>query len=101
MKEIKQPDIPTALTAAKPQQVNQNFVGNLADEIAKTLASRFPGMMKKDPKKKKKVVTKKKKEAEGAVFLDTSAIIDGRIFDVIDLGLLSGFIIVPEFVLLE
>jgi len=99
----KKPSIEAQIAAAtvKPQQVSQNFVSNLADEIAKTLALKFPGMMKKNEKKKKKKPAKKKKEAEGAVFFDTSAIIDGRIFDVIDLGLLTGYGIIPEFVLLE
>src|SRR6185437_13190085 len=36
-----------------------------------------------------------------AVFLDTSAIIDGRIFDVFDVGLLVGSVVVPESILLE
>lgn len=100
MTEENIPEQPVAAAAVKPSAVNQNFVGSLAEEIAKTLALRFPGMMKKSAKKKKKPA-KKKKEAEGALFLDTSAIIDGRIFYVIDLGLLSGFVIVPEFILLE
>lgn len=101
MKNSNEKQIEVIAAAVKPQQVNQNFVGNLADEIAKTLALRFPGMMKKDAKKKKKKPAKKKKEAENAVFLDTSAIIDGRIFEIIELGLLSGYVAVPEFILLE
>src|SRR5579859_6658333 len=80
--------------------VPQNFAMNLADEIAKTLAARFPGRWQKKPDKKK-AKTKNKKEAEKAIFLDTSAIIDGRIFDVVDTGILNGFVIVPEFILLE
>ena len=83
----------------KAAQVPQNFVGNLAEEIAKTLAARFPRGWQNRPKKKPTV--KRKKEAERAIFLDTSAIIDGRIFDVIDTGLLHGYVIVPEFILLE
>lgn len=101
--ELVQKDIlkKEALTAnAKTTAMPQNFAMNLADEIAKTLAARFPGRWQKKPDKKKKK-TKNKKEAERAVFLDTSAIIDGRIFDVIDTGILNGFVIVPEFILLE
>lgn len=93
-----------AVTAAVVKQpgFSPSFVGNLADEIAKTLVKRFPGIGRNTKKKaSKKGGQKKRKEAEGAVFLDTSAIIDGRIFDVIDLGLLSGFVVVPEFILLE
>lgn len=99
-----QESIITAVAAKTPQQgVPQNFVGNLADEIAKTLVKRLPNMFPKgSPKtKKKKTDDKKKKEAEGAVFLDTSAIIDGRIFDVIELGLLNGYVVVLESILLE
>lgn len=91
------------VAAAKNNSSTQpNFVGNLADEIAKTLVKRLPNMFPKGkPKPKKKKNDKKKKEAEGALFLDTSAIIDGRIFDVIELGLLSGYVAVLESVLLE
>lgn len=85
----------------KTSQVPTNFVGNLADEIAKTLAARFPRGWQNRAQKKKVKKAKNKKEAERAVFLDTSAIIDGRIFDVIDTGILNGFVIVPEFILLE
>lgn len=88
--------------AVKPTQVPSNFVGNLAEEIAKTLAARFPGRWQRNPKKKSsKKSPKRRKEAEKALFLDTSAIIDGRVFDVIDTGILNGFVIVPEFILLE
>lgn len=96
--EINKTEQAVTTAAVKQPGFSPSFVGNLADEIAKTLVKRFPGMGR-NPKKKKPA--KKKKEAEGAVFLDTSAIIDGRIFDVIDLGLLSGFVVVPEFILLE
>ena len=41
------------------------------------------------------------KKIENSIFLDTSAIIDGRIFDVINLGLLNGVIVVPGSILLE
>lgn len=93
-------EIELANPPAKTTAVPQNFVGNLAEEIAKTLAARFPGRWQKNVQTKKKP-TKRKKEAERAIFLDTSAIIDGRIFDVIDTGILNGFVIVPEFILLE
>lgn len=106
MKENKINVEPATVQAAiiKPTAVPQNFVGSLADEIAKTLAKRFPGRWQGNPQKKKKLSKKdpkKRKEAERAIFLDTSAIIDGRVFDVIDTGILNGFVIVPEFILLE
>lgn len=71
-----------------------NVMGILADEIAKTVVSRLPNF-----RRQKKV--KESKKIENAVFLDTSAIIDGRIFDVINLGLLRGEIVVLESILLE
>lgn len=99
-KDVKEQEIVAAPTvaAAKTPQVPSNFVGNLAEEIAKTLMKRFPQMTQKKKKKKKPT---KKKEAERAVFLDTSAIIDGRIFDVFDVGLLVGAVVIPESILLE
>ena len=69
-------------------------VGMLADELAKTLVSRIPTFRRtRKPKENKKI--------ENAIFLDTSAIIDGRIFDVFNLGLLHGDIVILESILLE
>lgn len=99
-KEIITPEV-AAAAVAKPVAVPQNFVGNLAEEIAKSLAARFPNRWQKNPQKKNSKAKAKKKELERALFLDTSAIIDGRIFDVIEIGLVNGFVIVPEFILLE
>src|SRR6266567_7392925 len=74
-----------------------NIIGAIADEVSKTLLNRLPGIRPRVRRKK----TKKTKKIENAIFLDTSAIIDGRIFDVIYLGLLNGIIIVPSSILLE
>lgn len=71
------------------------LVSALADEVAKTLIGRLPGSSHKTPK------PKKVNKIENAVFLDTSAIIDGRIFDVINIGLLTGNVVIPESILLE
>lgn len=109
MDKSKKPAIETPVIAGVAKQqfspVPQHVVGNLADEIAKTLIKRLPNMFARNSNKKKSVKggskSKKKKEAEGAVFLDTSAIIDGRIFDVIETGILSGYVVIPEFILLE
>lgn len=69
-------------------------VGILADEIAKTVVSRLPNFRRQSkPKVPKKI--------ENAIFMDTSAIIDGRIFDVLHLGLLTGEIVILESILLE
>lgn len=72
------------------------FVKMMADEVAKTLIKRLPRVLPHRKSKKKKI-----KNIENAVFLDTSALIDGRIFDVIRLGVLSGAFVILEDILLE
>lgn len=76
----------------------QKFVGMLADEVAKTVVMRLPHLIRPAQKKKS---SKKPKRVENAIFLDTSAIIDGRIFDVFNLGLLNGMVVILDSVLLE
>ncbi|MEK7572099.1 MAG: TRAM domain-containing protein [Patescibacteria group bacterium] len=85
--------------AKKTSAFPPNLIGAIADEVSKTLVMRLPGMLIRQKKKKPNV--KKTKKIEHAIFLDTSAIIDGRIFDVINLGLLSGGIVLLPGVLLE
>ncbi len=75
------------------------LVGALADEVAKTLVTRLPNMLPRP--RARSIVKKKGNKIEYGVFLDTSAIVDGRIFDVIHLGLLNGVIVVPQSILLE
>ncbi len=77
---------------------SQNMIGAIADEVSKTLMTRLPGMIIR-PRRKKS--SKKLKKIDNPVFLDTSAIIDGRIFDVIYLGLLNGTIVITSSILLE
>lgn len=67
----------------------------MADEVAKTVVNRLPSML---PKRQRK---KKEKKVENAIFLDTSAIIDGRIFDIIALRVFSGVFVILESILLE
>lgn len=76
-----------------------NLIGAIADEVSRTLMNRLPSMLTKP--RKKKLVNKKPKKIENGIFLDTSAIIDGRIFDVIDLGLLNGVIVILASILTE
>jgi len=52
-------------------------------------------------KREKKVEKEKFQKLEGAVFVDTSAIIDGRILDVAKSGFLRGKVVVPRFVVSE
>jgi uncharacterized protein YacL len=82
-----------------PAPFSPRLIGLLADEITKTMVKRFPFQQRQT--KKKKSNGKKAKKIEYAVFLDTSAIIDGRIFDVINMGLLNGNIVIAESILLE
>jgi uncharacterized protein YacL len=83
----------------KPQGFPKGFVSTLANEVAKTLA-RMPKFRrsnnKNNTKKKFRVLAEK-----NPIFLDTSAIIDGRIFDVIALGVFTGTFVVLESILLE
>lgn len=75
------------------------LIALLADEVAKTVVKRLPRLI---PRPKRKTGSQfKKKKIENAIFLDTSAIIDGRIFDVIALGVFSGVFVVLESILLE
>lgn len=76
----------------------QNIIGAIADEVSKTLISRFPAVMRPRARKKK---VKKATKIENAIFLDTSAIIDGRIFDVIYTGILNGIVVITPHILLE
>jgi uncharacterized protein YacL len=92
-KTEKQEIQPTIQTTERGIHFSPRFVGLLADEVAKTVIKRLP--LRRSNKKKK--VNK----LENSIFLDTSAIIDGRIFDVISLGLLRGNLVVLESILLE
>ncbi len=73
-----------------------NLIRQLADEVTKSLMQSVP--MINRPRKKK---VGKQKKLEYPLFLDTSAIIDRRIFDVIDTGLLNGTVVVPQSILEE
>jgi uncharacterized protein YacL len=88
--------VPVVQTREKGLHLSPRFVGLLADEVAKIVVRSIP--IRRTAKTKKK---SNGKELENAIFLDTSAIIDGRIFDVIHLGLIRGNIVVLESILLE
>jgi uncharacterized protein YacL len=92
----KKGDVAVVRETEKGIHFSPRFVGLLADEVAKTVSKRLS--LGRGNGKKKKV---KNHVLEGAIFLDTSAIIDGRIFDVINLGLLRGNIAILESILLE
>lgn len=75
-----------------------SMIGAIADEVSKTLITRLPGIIRP---RRKSTKQKKQKKIEQGIFLDTSAIIDGRIFDVIYSGLLNGTIVITSSILLE
>lgn len=79
----------------RPVPFSPKFISLFAEEVAKRVARTIP-------KRKSKKRKKKAKKIENAVFLDTSAIIDGRIFDVVNSGIFykHNFIIL-ESILLE
>jgi uncharacterized protein YacL len=81
----------------KTPTFSPNLIGAIADEVSRTLLTRLPNMVPRRPKKKAKKTTK----IDDAIFLDTSAIIDNRIFDVIELGLLNGTVVLTPSILLE
>lgn len=82
----------------KPAGFSPKLIGAIADEVSKTIISRLPSMMRRP---KKKARPKKTKKIEYALLLDTSAIIDGRIFDIISTGLLNGIIVILPSILME
>src|SRR4051812_42980406 len=82
-----------------PLMLPPKFAAALADEVARTLVSRLPNMLPRS--RTARTNTKKSKLIEYGIFMDTSAIIDGRIFDVIHLGILNGIIVIPESILME
>ena len=94
IKKLKEDTVPAVSQTAKGIHFSSRFIGLLADEVAKTVVRRMP---RRSGKKQKK----KESNLDNSIFLDTSAIIDGRIFDVINLGLFRTNIVVLESILLE
>lgn len=80
--------------AAVPE-IPAKLVQSIADEVAKNVMNRLPHIPRRAPR------AKKTQKVDNAIFLDTSAIIDGRVFDVINMGVLTGTVIIPESILLE
>lgn len=76
----------------------QKWLGLLADQIAGLVVRRMAYLM---PTRRKKSKNNKLKTVEKAIFLDTSAIIDGRIFEIVKLGLLTDTFAVPSDILWE
>jgi uncharacterized protein YacL len=90
-------------TALVPQSVSSSYlpqrvVSVIADEVVKTMMQRLPHLVVRTSARRAEKAVKK---LEKAIFLDTSAIIDGRIFEVIKMGLMHDVIGILDDVLLE
>lgn len=75
------------------------FFGYLGITIANKNADTFSSIFKKVPREQKS--TKTTKNLKKYKILDTSVIIDGRIFDICKTGFIEGTIVIPQFVLAE
>ena len=87
----------TKKTEKESVRFPQRFISALADEVAKTIVKRLPGLI---PHPRRETHPKKRK-IDNPIFLDTSAIIDGRIFDVINIGVFTGTFVILDRILLE
>lgn len=80
-------------TIVEGLMIPQRVVLQIADEVAKVVTKR----LRKSPSEKKTSTAK----FDNPIFLDTSAIIDGRVFDLINIGIFTGTLIVLDSVLTE
>lgn len=104
MKNNKGKNLPNGREQKKKENSNnfpKGLVSSLAEEVAKTLAKmpRFRRLRNKRSNNSKNKIRQLAKE--NPIFLDTSAIIDGRIFDVVGLGVFTGTFVILESILLE
>lgn len=99
-KEAKEKQAKPKTNSSKKNALTQvpvipaKLVQAIAEEVAKNVITHIP-RPRRTPRKKKA------EKISNPIFLDTSAIIDGRVFDVINLGVLLGNFIIPESILLE
>lgn len=106
VKKAPKPTVADALHVVSPQDIHlgnrlvhgimlpPRVVAQIADQVAKAVYERVP-MPKRSPAKKKKL------QKESGFVLDTSAIIDGRIFDLTAVGAFFGNFILLSGVLDE
>ncbi len=97
-KTMEDTKIPSTKVKAAGGTYTPRIISLIADEVTRTVLSRLPSLI---PHRTRTKTPKKTKKLEHAIFLDTSAIIDGRIFDVIHLRLLNGVVVILESILLE
>jgi uncharacterized protein YacL len=90
VKEKKEKGVPL------PFRIPQQVMHQLADLIATAVIKRIPkDVFRRKPRRAKG------KKLDNPMVLDTSAIIDGRIYDVAKLGFIVGDLLVPDFILSE
>ncbi len=101
-KTIEKPTTTVGQPSRLPPFFPPRLITLIAEEVVKVVATRMPNPQVRIQQRRKITANKKKLLAlDKALFLDTSAIIDGRIADVVELGLLSGNMVVTESILLE
>lgn len=86
--------VPEANKLLEQMRIPQRVVSQIAEEVASMVAKQ----LKRGPSRKKAKPTQK---FENPLFLDTSAIIDGRVFELIKIGVFTGTFIAIEGVLDE
>lgn len=88
--------VPTIASVTKPTAA---FTQALAREIVKNLAAL--GEMTSRPFHRTAVSETKETIGDHPTFVDTSVLIDGRIFPIVNSGFLAGTLVIPQFVLVE
>lgn len=73
-----------------------NFIKIVASELFNQIQTRMPRMPSRSARKKIE-----NGKTHNLLVVDTSAIIDGRLLDIVNTGFLSGTLLVPNFVLTE
>src|SRR5258708_28595407 len=88
---VQQKDL-KEVVATRRVAISPKLIGIIADEVARTMVTRLPNVITR--RQRRKTNSKKAKSIEYPIFLDTSAIVDGRIFEVIELGVFNGTIVI-------
>lgn len=98
IKKAATKEVSQVLKPVSSSYLPTRVVTAIADEVVKTMMERIPSLMTRSSRAKSEKAVKK---LEKAIFLDTSAIIDGRIFEVMKMGLTHEVIGILDSVLLE
>lgn len=87
--------------AAWVVRTSTRIARNVASRLAFEIINQFTQLASRGWPFSPMPVSPNKQSLSGALILDTSSIIDGRILDVVKTGFLFGVVIVPNFVLTE